>query len=342
MQLPVVRFPVVVAEDHGSGTNVRNAIAVSPDGTQIVYVANSRLYKRSLADFEAREIPGTETRGIISSPVFSLNGRSIAFWADGAIKRIAVSGGSAVTICQAGNPWGMSWDEPGIVFGRGPQGILQVAASGGKPDVVAAPKAGEIASQPQLLPGGNAVIFTLTTGQWDKAQIVVQNLKSGTRTVPIEGGSAARYVPTGHIVYAVGGTLLAVSFDLNRLQVSGPPVSVVEGVMRSDFIGTAYFSFSGTGTLAYRADPGPMPSSLVLVDGKGVVEPVKLPPGPYGYPRVSRDGKRLTYGTDGGNDAAVWIYDLSGSNAPQQLTFQGVPMSLRLAAGLTEGDENRR
>ena len=197
VQLPVVRFPVVVAEDHDSGTNVRNAIAVSPDGTQIVYVANSRLYKRSLADFEAREIPGTETRGIISSPVFSLNGRSIAFWADGDLKRIAVSGGSAVTICQAGNPWGMSWDEPGIVFGRGPQGILQVAASGGKPDVVAAPKAGEIASQPQLLPGGNAVIFTLTTGQWDKAQIVVQNLKSGTRTVPIEGGSAARYVPTG-------------------------------------------------------------------------------------------------------------------------------------------------
>src|SRR5207342_2817390 len=119
-----------------------------------------------------------------------------------------------------------------------------------------------LAHGPQLLPGGQAVLFTLATGtgadRWDKARVVVQTLKSGERKTLIDGGSDARYVPTGHLVYALGGVEFAVPFDLRQLAVTGGPVPVVEGVMRSGigFAATTHLGVSSTGSLVFR--PGPV------------------------------------------------------------------------------------
>jgi serine/threonine-protein kinase len=332
--LNITRFPITLADGQLFTNPDRQVIAISPDGTQIVYVANQRLYLRSLAELEARTIPGSEDGRGAANPVFSPDGRSIAFWSvrDSALKRIALSGGSAVTLCQALNPWGMTWGSDGIVFGQGNQGVLRVSQNGGKPELIASVKNGQQAAHAQMLPGGQAVLFTLATGDnlgpipWDKAQIVVQTLKSGARKILIEGGSAARYVPTGHIVYALGGSLFAVPFDLRRLEATGVPVPVVEGVMRSPQTGVAQFTFSSSGSLTYI--PGPASassaqSSLALVDRKGRVESLKLPSVGYTYPRVSRDGKRVAYATEDGKEAIVWVYDLSGATAPRRLTFQG-------------------
>ena len=329
---PVSRFTVALGEGQQFTNSGRPVVAISPDGTQMVYVANRRLYLRPMAEMEARAIPGSEGSRGVTSPVFSPDGRSIAYW-DGAdtaaLKRIAVTGGAAVTICPALNPNGMSWDGSGIVFGQGAQGILRVSENGGNPEVLAAVKGGERAGRPQMLPGGKAVMFTLATGigEWDKAKIVMQTLKSGARKTLVEGGSDARYLPTGHLAYFQGGTLLAVPFDPSRLEVTGGPVPLVEGIWRTSTIGVAQFDFSKTGSLIYV--PGPSFTSanrqysLAIRDGKGTVEALKLPPADYDYPRVSRDGKRLAYQTDDGKEAIVWIYDLSGANAPRRLTFQG-------------------
>src|SRR5262249_48979420 len=152
------------------------------------------------------------------------------------------------------------------VFGQGPKGILRVSANGvGKPEQLISVKPGELAHGPQMLPGGDAVLFTLGTGtgvasdSFDNARIVVQSIKSGERKTLIERGTDARYVPTGYIVYAFGGTLFAVPFDLRHLQVTGGQVPVVEGVRQSPAgtisTGAAHFSFSDTGSLVYV--PGP-------------------------------------------------------------------------------------
>src|SRR5205823_2157210 len=130
----------------------------------------------------------------------------------------------SVTLCAADNPHGISWGETGIVFGQGNGGIQRVPENGGKPEVLVAVEKGEFAQSPQVLPGGDTLLFTVAAGvdQWDKAKIFVQSLKPGsTRKLLIDGGSDARYVPTGHIVYAYQGTLFAVPFDLKRLQVAG-------------------------------------------------------------------------------------------------------------------------
>jgi Tol biopolymer transport system component len=329
---PVSRFTFALPQEQSFSSASRQLVATSPDGTQIVYVANTRLYLRPISAFEAQPIPGTDVaRGGVANPVFSPDGKAIAFWsgADQTVKRVAVGGGTAVTMCPADYPFGMNWTDDGLVFGQGSKGIMRVSASGGRPELLVRVKENEVAHGPQILPGGQSVLFTLATGtavdRWDKAQIVVQSLTSGERKVLIEGGTDARYLPTGHLIYAVGGTMFAVPFDLRRLQVIGAPTPMVEGVMKTGGInnatGTAQFSVSGSGLLVFVPLPTSSPGqvALALFDRQGVVEPLKLPPGAYATPRVSPDGKRVAFEIDGN----IGTYDLDGTSAVSRMTFSG-------------------
>jgi eukaryotic-like serine/threonine-protein kinase len=334
--LAVTRFAFTLPEGQAfsGAAGVRHLIAVSPDGAQVVYGAPARLYLRSMSQLDVKTIQGTEAYQAVTEPVFSPDGRSVAFFAfaDQTIKRITLTGGPAVTICPADNPYGISWGPQGIVFGQGPKGIMRVSPSGGTAEVLVRVKDGEEADGPQLLPGGQHVLFSLATGgaldRWDKARVVVQSVTSGERKTLIDGGSDARYVPTGHIVYALGGRVFAVAFDVQRLEVKGEPVPMVEGVRRAagSVTGAAHYSFSNTGSLVYISGPVSTSSALLdiaLTDRKGGVERLELPPGPYLTPRVSPDGARIAFGTDDGKESIVWIYDRSGTTAKRRLTFGG-------------------
>ena len=331
--LAVTRFPLTLpAGQLLDGLAGAHMVALSPDGTRMAYVATPfRLYLRSMSEVDVKTIPGTESYVGVREPVFSPDGESIAFYAvaDQTLKRMAVTGGTASTICPADSPTGISWGPDGIVFGQGQRGIMRVSPNGGTPEVLVHLKDGEIAHGPQMLPDGQHVLFTLATGtardRWDKGRIVVQSSKGEQKTV-IEGGSDARYVPTGHLVYAVSGVLYAVAFDVQRLEVKGSPVPMVEGVSRAATLtGASHFSLSSTGSLVYV--PGPVsafaPLDIALMDRKGKVEPLKLPPGAYAWPRISPDGTRIAFGTDDDKEAVVWIYALSGTSAMQRLTSGG-------------------
>jgi hypothetical protein len=332
----VTRFPLALGEGQQFAVAANNqSLAVSPDGTRLVYVANNQLYLRSMSDLEARPIPGTQQTLSLFNPTFSPDSGSIAFSSqmDKALKKISVSGGAAVTICplDAQAALGMSWDASGIVFGQNGKGIMRVSPNGGRPEVLVSAKEGEVMYGPQLLPGGEWVLFTLATAAtadaWNKAQIVIQSLKSSERRPLVSGGSDGRYLPTGHLVYALEGVVFAVPFDLRRLAVTGGRVPVVEGVQRSTSgsTGVARFGVSSTGSLAYI--PGPSSGSaqfgLALIDRRGGVTPLKLPPGLYEFPRMSPDGTKVAFCTDDGKDANVYTYDLSGKSGASRLTFGG-------------------
>jgi eukaryotic-like serine/threonine-protein kinase len=332
--LPVARFTLTLPEGQQFTNTGRQVIAISPDGTQIVYVANRRLYLRPISTFEARPVSGTEVEGGVLNPAFSPDGQSIVFWSadDQTLKRIAITGGTAVTICQVDRPFGVRWDRDVIMVGQGAKGILSVSPSGGKPEPVISVKPGELAHGPELLPDGQTVLFTLATDtaaeKWDKAQVVAQSLKTGERHVIIDGGSDARYLSSGHLVYAQGGVLFATPFDPGRLSTGGAPVPIVEGVRRSEGgqTGVAHFSVANTGSLVYV--PGSVLGStasgdLALIDRTGFVEKLKAPSGAYEVPRVSPDGKRLAVEIDSGKGKNIWIYDLSTSSSIRQLTFGG-------------------
>ena len=326
----ITRFAYALAEGQAFSNTNRPSIAISPDGERIVYVADLRLYLRSLSEEEARPMAGTETA---VGPIFSPDGRFVAFWgADRTLKKIGIDSATAVTLCPAEAPYGMSWDADGIVFGEPSVGIMRVSSSGGKPQVLIPTNRDELIYGPQLLPGGNFVLFTRAKAAdgdaaWDKAQIVVQSIRTGEQKTLIERGSAARYVPTGHLVYIAGGTLLGVRFDVRRLETVGGPTPIVDGVRRSP-TGAAHFSFSNNGSLIYLSGPsttaaGFRARTIAVIDRNGTVERLKLPPGPYEVPRVSPDGTRIAFGSNDAKEANIWVYERGGVAAPRRLTFSG-------------------
>ncbi len=328
------------------GALSRHVMALSPDGMQMVFVAgasagdtaaapsNSRLFLRSMSSLEVHTIQGVEDVQGVSSPVFSPDGRSVLFYSstERAIKKIPVAGGRALTICRAENPFGVSWTPEGIVFGQGRGGILRVSPDGGTPTIVVRVREGEEAHGPQLLPGGEHVLFTLATtlgpDRWTAARIVVHSLISGESKTLIEGGSDARYIPTGHLIYAREGTLFAVPFDLGRLTLTGDRAQLIDRVSWSAgrTTGASHFSVANTGTVIYL---GGVPAfnfdrlSIVLTDRKGVIERLPIQPGRYSGARMSPDGQRIAFGTDDGTEAIIYTYELSAKGAMQRLTFGG-------------------
>ncbi len=333
----VTRFPFVLPEGQQFTQGARRLITISPDGANIVYEANRQLYLRSMRDMDARPIQGTSQA---ANPFFSPDGRWVGYnsRSENKVKKIAIAGGAAVTICDLveinRGGYGPVWNSDDYIYWGETKGILRVSANGGKPENLITLKEGETAHRPQLLPGGDALLFTLSAGgsaggseNWDKAQIVVQSLKTGERKVVISGGSDGRYVPTGHIVYALGTTVLAVPFDVRKLQTGGP-VPIIEGVRRAGPGGgggaDAQFAFANNGSMAYI--PGGQTTNelaLTLVDRSGVRKPLNIPSGPYSQPRISPTGKQLTVYTDDGKDRIVWIYDLSDTTPIHKLTFEG-------------------
>ena len=267
------------------------------------------------------------TDGNPREPFFSPDGQWIGFYLNGQLRKIAASGGAPVTLCDATNPWGASWGEDdSILYGQGPEGIWRVSGQGGTPELLIEVdnSNGESAHGPQLLPGGDEVLFTLSTGgAWDDARIVVQSLESGERKVLVEGGRDGRYVSTGHLVYARQGTLFAVPFDLNRREVTRGPVSLVEGVRDGDVrTGAAQFSLSDEGSLVYVPGfgAGGAERTLVWVDRQGREDALPAPPRPYSWVRVSPDGTRVVTEIQDPTNTDIWIYEL-GRGSSMRLTF---------------------
>jgi eukaryotic-like serine/threonine-protein kinase len=325
----VVRFPVEIGQYYQAG---RSAVAISPDGTRLVYAAINGLFMRAMNDTELRPIPGSSNLQP-SHPFFSPDGQWVGFYStqDSTFKKIAVTGGAALTICKTEASSAASWTGDQIVFSNPSKGIMRVSSDGGEPEVLVSLKPPEAGAMPQILDNGRLLLFTLfseaRTGTEDKGQIVVQSLGTGERKIVLRGGSAARYAPTGHLLYVVAGTLLAIPFDLKTLQVRGQRVSIIEDVRRATDLGaTAEYSFSDDGSLVYILGTLTRPASsstLAFADRNGKAQSLPLPPQPYYHPRVSPDGKQIVYGTDDGTEAIVWIYDLNAGGAPRRLTFEG-------------------
>jgi serine/threonine-protein kinase len=303
----------------------RTAVAFSRDGKYLVFNAGDsegfRLYLRPMDGLEAQPIPFTE--GALG-PFYSPDGKWIGFWANGSLKKVPIGGGPAITLCDTSSlPVGASWGPNGtIVFGKDEGGILEISSDGGEPRAITHLAEGEYSHRlPYILPDGETVLFTKLKRRrgWDEAQIVAFSLETGEQKVLVDNGVDARYSLTGHLVFVRSGTLMAVPFDLKRLEVTGGPVGVAEIKQavnaRHDASGTGsgQFSFSDSGSLAYV--PGGIflspEKSLVLVDRDGAAEVLAAPKADYYYPRLSPDGRRIAVSVRSVQEWDIWAYDIT-------------------------------
>ena len=319
---PVTRLSHVLPADQSMTQTARSMIDVSPDGAAIVYVANNRLFLRALNGLEASTIRGTE--GAPSNPVFSPDGRYIAFWdaKSGQIERVPVSGGTPLRLAPAVGMYGASWSSDGALLYGQEDGIWKIPADGGQPQHVIKIEPAQRAHGPQMLPDGHSVLFTLLSvaagvgrGAWDDAEIVVQSLDSGKRETIVRGGDG-RYLPSGHIVFALDTVLYAVRFDISTHVVRGAPIPVIEGVERAGRTpgssAAANYGITHDGTLVYlqgQDDVRPILRSLVFVNREGRGDPVLDEQRAYWRPRMSPDGTRIAVEVLDGQNEQIWIAD---------------------------------
>ncbi len=298
-------------------------LAISPDGKHLVYAAGGdgggpRLFVRDLDRIETAPIPGTEGA---RDPFFSPDGKWVGFFAGGKLKKVSLAGGAPMIVCDA-RYWGTgaSWDSHGgIIFPPAElSGLVRVSGTADSLEVLTTPNAdeGEICHRrPCVLPDGDVVIFTVVTATAKGPRLTALDLETGERKTLLQGANHATYLPSGHLVYAQAGGLRAVGFDPERLEITGAPVPVLDGVYRRTFYGVdvSYFAVSAAGNLAYV--PGavvPGANRLVWADRTGAMTPLIEDQGVYRYPKLSPDGKRLAVVdfADPETSRDLWIYDV--------------------------------
>jgi serine/threonine-protein kinase len=310
------------------------AVVVSPDGTRLAYVTRGlrpRLYLRPLGRLQPVEVP--ESDGAVA-PFFSPDGRWVAFFSGGKLRKAPVSGGVPATICDAPIPRGGAWvSEDTIVLApRTVGGLAVVSASGGEPKILT--KVDVAARErshrwPAALPGGKAVLFTtqLSGSDYDAGIIEAVDLSTGKRSVIHKGGSFPRWSPSGHVLFARKGTIYAAPFDAGKSALAGRPVPVLEKIMSSTggeapSDGSAQIDVSASGFCAYRTGEPETLFTLALVDRKGAVLRKTSPPRGYSWSRFSPDGTRAAIQISGPSQSDIWIYDIA-RDALSKLTFEG-------------------
>jgi len=311
----------------------RKPLALSPDGKLLAYAAagdsQSQVFVRPLNRLEATEVGGTQGG---SGPFFSPNGEWLGFFvaSEGRLKKVALSGGAPVVISEAPDVRGASWapDDSIVYTGQLDGGLLRIAAGSRTPEELTKPDGGRLEKThrfPDVLPNGKGVIFTIGTHDitsFSDAKIAVYDFATRKITVLIEGGSDARYLPPGYLVYGRSGALMAIRFDAERLVVEGTPVPMIDGALTSAVFGPAHFAATANGVLAYIPGAEPLDVNQLLIasrDGR----PTTVGERQYIISaRASPTGDRATVRIGGANDT-LWIQDLRRSGSLSRITFRG-------------------
>jgi Tol biopolymer transport system component len=295
--------------------------AISRDGSMLAFVGErngvDHLYLRRFGELQAVPL----VSGSVSEPFFSPDSQWVGFFSigDGKLKKVPVAGGSAVAICDINvtYPRGASWGDDGYIvfnaFGETWTRLLRVASAGGEPQPLTTLREGEVSHRwPQVLPGANAILFAAfgTQGGIDASNIVAQRLPDGPSKVVVRGAHYARYLRTGHLLYAEGATLFAVPFDTSRLEVTGQPAAIVRGVMAFTMSGASSFDVSDSGTLVYVAGQSiGTEVPLLWMRRDGTTTPMRSSPLDWRAPQFAPDGKRLAFHLDDGRQLDIYTYE---------------------------------
>jgi serine/threonine protein kinase len=324
-----MRFAIVLPQPLAF-QGVDRDIAISPDGTHLAYRAGSGqsyIVVRALNQLDGQSLTSSSTG---RQPFFSPDGRWVGFFASGELKKVSVTGGPAITVCKiSGAGRGATWGEDDIItFATNDlaTGLLRVPAAGGEPTTITTPDSarGEADHMyPSVLPGGRGVLFTVTAAgiRLENLQVAVLDAATKTTKTIIRGGSDASYVASGHVVYAVPGSLRGVRFDLDRLDVAGDAVPVVDQLSTTN-LGAAGYAISRNGTLIFVPGFGTAVNaerSLVWVDRNGREQPIDVPPRAYFTPRLSPDGTRIAVEIRD-QEQDIWVLPVAGKGLTR-LTF---------------------
>jgi Tol biopolymer transport system component len=335
---PIITQTLRFAITPPAGSVSTGGLSVSPDGRLVAFSARSTdgadsqslLWIRSLDALTARSLPGTE-RAV--GPFWSPDAKFLGFFADGKLKRIDISGGTSTTLCDVGSAARTAaWSADGIIVFLGAiggsSGLFRVAASGGVPALVTKVAQLPPAWSPVTFLPGRQVLFSVPSGRGVRASVA--SLDSGRQTAISRLTASGPVVYSqGHLIFARDTTVMAQSFDVDQLSLTGEPFSLADAGeqarLRSSAAMSAHlgvFATSENGVLAYLTEFSGGSPQLTWFDRAGhQVTPIGER-GDYGYVRLSPDEKRAAVSmpdpTVGSRD--LWILDLT-RGVRTRLTF---------------------
>lgn len=333
---PVMRFSINLPEDAQLNGGL-GGLDVSPDGRSVAYVARTingtQLYLHRMDQLTSQPIPGTAgTTAGTGPPEFSPDGEWIVFNSlSQKLVKVPISGGAPEVLCATqGQTRGIYWaSDNTIYFGQIANGIARISSNGGTPEAVTSldTAAGEISHRfPQLLPDGKSILFTIKQNNitsFSEAIIAAERLGTGERKILVRGGSDARYIPTGHLVYVRGNTIFAVPFDAERLEVKGSPMPIEEGGWFNTGSGQSSIGISGTGLLVF-APSGQLSdnnNSLAWMDRRGNVSPLFDTLRTYVRALISPDAQMVATGINAANND-IWVFHIA-RGVLTRITFGG-------------------
>jgi eukaryotic-like serine/threonine-protein kinase len=330
------RFKVQLSTDVQLYLDRGCAVKIAPDGSAIAFMGATRSDAREGRDLYLRPLDQLEADYVDSSWGvhafdFSPDGRRFIRRGYGHLNRFLTNGGKPVSIGLfdiTRDSYGLDWAEDGavIVGGEG-TGVRRIQIETGAVDFLSSPRGeGESHLNPQLLSGGKAILYQVHKQANAPADIVVQTLPGGQPRVIARDGHDPRYLSSGHIVFVRQGSLMALPFDLNSLQVKGSLTHILDGI--ASRMNIAHYDIAADGTLVYvpgaEAPVLEVPAQLEWIDREGKRERVPLPDDKYGLFQLSPDGKRLAYAVNDTEDRSdIWIYKF-GEYAPLRLNLEPI------------------
>jgi Tol biopolymer transport system component len=321
--LVVSRFAHAIGDEQNLGPR----LAVSRDGRHVTFTANGQIHVRTLDDLVAKPVPITGIGTGSAMPFFSPDGEWIAFFTEGRLMKVRATGGTPTTLTQASATPGASWGADNKIVFVHERAIRRIPGEGGAAEVLVEAKDNEILSDPVMLADGKTLLYGVASTsdsaetRWDNARIMATQPGNPPKLL-VQNGASACYVQSRHLLYVLRNTLFALPFDIQRLEKTGDPVAVVEGLRRERQWSVASYSVSDSGTLTF-VPATRSPRRLVWIDRQGQEEVVGLEPQTYANPRISPDGSKVALiSRDGGFD--VWVWDFS-RRALTQLTSDPSP-----------------
>jgi serine/threonine protein kinase len=326
----VTKVSLDIGADKLLDINAYPALALSHDGAKLVFKANNKFYLRRMNSMEPVVIPGIEN---CSTPFFSPDDKWLAFFRNGKLEKISLSGGTPVSLADASDNRGGTWSKNGIiVFSPSPTtGLSLIPENGGlikNITTIDSTKGERTHRWPLCMPDGKHVLFTVgivsSPDYYENATIDIVDIETGERKTVLHGASTARYINSGHLLFSRSGILYIVPFDAGKLEVKGQPVPVVQGVYSGITTGITNYVVSENGTLAYL--PGAIEGEkrkIVKIDMKGGTTILDSGAHPYMEPKLSPDNRKIAVVVREGEDYDIWIFDITRGTL-SKLTFGGL------------------
>ena len=326
----ITKFSLDIGEDKVLDINSYPALTISHSGTLIVFKANNKFYLRKMSSMESTPIEGIENG---SSPFFSTDDKWLIFFRNAKLEKISLSGGTPITLADApDNRGGTSSNKGMIVFSPFAVSELKmVSQDGGTAKSITT--IDTIQNErthrwPSFMPDGRHVLFTVglisSPDYYENARIDVVDIETGERKTVFRGASNAKYVSTGHLLFSRSGVLYIVPFDPDKLEVTGQPLPVVQGVYSETTTGITNYVVSDNGTLVYL--PGAVEGEsrkIVKISLKGETTVIDSSNHPYLEPKLSPDNKKVAVVIRDGENFDIWVFDIA-SRTLNKLTFGGL------------------